>query len=264
MTVAKILFIGDIVGKPGRVAVRELLPALIEDYRIDLVVANCENAAAGFGVTRDIVEELFRSRVDVLTSGNHIWDKKEVLEFVEDYETLLRPANYPDGVPGFGSVVVPSPTGSPIGVINLAGRVFMHSLDCPFRSAEKEIEKLKKKTSTIVVDMHAEATSEKQALGWFLDGRVSAVLGTHTHVQTADERILPNGTAYITDLGMTGPFGSLIGTRKDVVLGRFLRNMPNKFDVARGDVRLQGVVLGVDQASGKALEIERLNVRMQA
>ncbi len=264
MTVAKILFIGDIVGKPGRVAVRELLPALIEDYRIDLVVANCENAAAGFGVTRDIVEELFRSRVDVLTSGNHIWDKKEVLEFVEDYETLLRPANYPDGVPGFGSVVVPSPTGSPIGVINLAGRVFMHSLDCPFRSAEKEIEKLKKKTSTIVVDMHAEATSEKQALGWFLDGRVSAVLGTHTHVQTADERILPNGTAYITDLGMTGPFDSIIGTRKDVVLERFLRNMPNKFDVARGDVRLQGIVLGVDQASGKALEIERLNVRMQA
>ena len=264
MTVAKILFIGDIVGKPGRVAVRELLPALIEDYRIDLVVANCENAAAGFGVTRDIVEELFRSRVDVLTSGNHIWDKKEVLEFVEDYETLLRPANYPEGVPGFGSVVVPSPTGSPIGVINLAGRVFMHSLDCPFRSAEKEIEKLKKKTSTIVVDMHAEATSEKQALGWFLDGRVSAVLGTHTHVQTADERILPNGTAYITDLGMTGPFDSIIGTRKDVVLERFLRNMPNKFDVARGDVRLQGVVLGVDQASGKALEIERLNVRMQA
>lgn len=264
MTVAKILFIGDIVGKPGRVAVRELLPALIEDYRIDLVVANCENAAAGFGVTRDIVEELFRSRVDVLTSGNHIWDKKEVLEFVEDYETLLRPANYPDGVPGFGSVVVPSPTGSPIGVINLAGRVFMHSMDCPFRSAEKEIEKLKKKTSTIVVDMHAEATSEKQALGWFLDGRVSAVLGTHTHVQTADERILPNGTAYITDLGMTGPFDSIIGTRKDVVLERFLRNMPNKFDVARGDVRLQGVVLGVDQASGKALEIERLNVRMQA
>ena len=264
MTVAKILFIGDIVGKPGRVAVRELLPALIEDYRIDLVVANCENAAAGFGVTRDVVEELFRSRVDVLTSGNHIWDKKEVLEFVEDYETLLRPANYPEGVPGFGSVVVPSPTGSPIGVINLAGRVFMHSLDCPFRSAEKEIEKLKNKTSTIVVDMHAEATSEKQALGWFLDGRVSAVLGTHTHVQTADERILPNGTAYITDLGMTGPFDSIIGTRKDVVLERFLRNMPNKFDVARGDVRLQGVVLGVDHASGKALEIERLNVRMQA
>lgn len=260
----KILFIGDIVGKPGRRAVRELLPSVVNAHAVDLVIANCENAAAGFGITREVVEELYALHIDVLTSGNHIWDKKEVLEFVEDYETLLRPANYPDGVPGFGSVVVPSPTGSPIGVINLAGRVFMHSLDCPFRSAEKEIEKLKKKTSTIVVDMHAEATSEKQALGWFLDGRVSAVLGTHTHVQTADERILPNGTAYITDLGMTGPFDSIIGTRKDVVLERFLRNMPNKFDVARGDVRLQGVVLGVDQASGKALEIERLNVRMQA
>ncbi len=264
MTAARILFIGDIVGKPGRVAVRELLPAIIEEDRIDLVVANCENAAAGFGVTRDVVEELFRSHVDVLTSGNHFWDKKEVLEFVEDYETLLRPANYPEGVPGFGSVIVPSPTGSPIGVINLAGRVFMHALDCPFRIAEKEIEKLKKRTSTIVVDIHAEATSEKQALGWFLDGRVSAVLGTHTHVQTADERILPNGTAYITDLGMTGPFDSIIGTRKDVVLERFLKNMPNKFDVAKGDVRLQGVVLEVDHASGKALGIERVNVRMHA
>ena len=260
MTVAKILFIGDIVGKPGRVAVRELLPAIIENHRIDLVVANCENAAAGFGVTREVVEELFRNRVDVLTSGNHIWDKKEVLEFVEDYETLLRPADYPAGVPGFGSVAVPSPTGSFIGVINLAGRVFMHSLDCPFRSAEKEIAKLAKKASIILVDMHAEATSEKQALGWFLDGRVSAVVGTHTHVQTADERILPNGTAYITDVGMTGPFDSIIGTRKEIVLERFLTNMPNKFDVARGDARLQGVVLGVDPANGKALEIERLNV----
>ncbi len=262
MPVAKILFIGDIVGKPGRMAVRELLPAIIENYRIDLVIANCENAAAGFGVTRDIVEELFRNRVDVLTSGNHIWDKKEVLEFVEDYETLLRPANYPEGVPGFGSVVVPSPTGAPVGVINLAGRVFMHSLDCPFRSAEKEIEKLRKKTSIIIVDMHAEATSEKQAIGWFLDGRVSAVLGTHTHVQTADERIMPKGTAYITDVGMSGPFDSIIGTRKDAVLERFLTSMPNKFDVARGDVRLQGVVLGVDPASGRALEIERLSVKL--
>jgi 2',3'-cyclic-nucleotide 2'-phosphodiesterase len=259
----KILFIGDIVGKPGRLAVRELLPMIIDDYRIDLVIANCENAAAGFGVTRDIVEELYRSRVDVLTSGNHIWDKKEVLEFVEDYETLLRPANYPEGAPGFGSVVIPTPAGAPIGIINLAGRVFMRPLDCPFRSAEKEIEKIKKKTNIIIVDMHAEATSEKQALGWFLDGRVSAVLGTHTHVQTADERILPNGTAYITDLGMTGPFDSIIGTRKDAVLERFLLHMPNKFDVAKGDVRIQGVVLEVDKASGKALSIERLNVKLE-
>jgi metallophosphoesterase (TIGR00282 family) len=236
---------------------------IVEDYRIELVMANCENAAAGFGITRDVVEELYQSRIDVLTSGNHIWDKKEVLEFVEDYETLLRPANYPEGTPGFGSVVVPCASGIHVGVINLVGRVFMHSLDCPFRKAEKEIEKLKKKAGIIIVDMHAEATSEKQALGWFLDGRVSAVLGTHTHVQTADEKILPNGTAYITDLGMTGPFDSIIGTRKDAVLGRFLIQMPNKFDVAKGDVRLQGVVLEVDTASGKALSIERLSVKLE-
>jgi metallophosphoesterase (TIGR00282 family) len=263
MQTMKILFIGDIVGKPGRLAIRELLPLIVEDYRIEFVIANCENAAAGFGVTRDVVEELYQSRIDVLTSGNHIWDKKEVLEFVEDYETLLRPANYPEGTPGFGSVVMPCASGIHVGVINLVGRVFMRSLDCPFRKAEKEIERLKKKTGIIIVDMHAEATSEKQALGWFLDGRVSAVLGTHTHVQTADEKILPNGTAYITDLGMTGPFDSIIGTRKDAVLERFLIQMPNKFDVAKGDVRLQGVVLEVDTASGKALSIERLSVKLE-
>ena len=263
MQTMKILFIGDIVGKPGRLAIRELLPLIVEDYRIELVIANCENAAAGFGVTRDVVEELYQNRIDVLTSGNHIWDKKEVLEFVEDYETLLRPANYPEGTPGFGSVVMPCASGIHVGVINLAGRVFMRPLDCPFRSAEKEIERLRKKTRIIIVDMHAEATSEKQALGWFLDGRVSAVLGTHTHVQTADEKILPNGTAYITDLGMTGPFDSIIGTRKDAVLERFLIQMPNKFDVAKGDVRLQGVVLEVDTASGKALSIERLSVKLE-
>jgi hypothetical protein len=263
MQTMKILFSGDIVGKPGRLAIRELLPLIIEDYRIEFVIANCENAAAGFGVTRDVVEELYQSRIDVLTSGNHIWDKKEVLEFVEDYETLLRPANYPEGTPGFGSVVMPCASGIHVGVINLAGRVFMRPLDCPFRSAEKEIERLRKKTRIIIVDMHAEATSEKQALGWFLDGRVSAVLGTHTHVQTADEKILPNGTAYITDLGMTGPFDSIIGTRKDAVLERFLIQMPNKFDVAKGDIRLQGVVLEVDTASGKALSIERLSVKLE-
>ncbi len=263
MQTMKILFSGDIVGKPGRLAIRELLPLIVEDYRIEFVIANCENAAAGFGVTRDVVEELYQSRIDVLTSGNHIWDKKEVLEFVEDYETLLRPANYPEGTPGFGSVVMPCASGIHVGVINLAGRVFMRPLDCPFRSAEKEIERLRKKTRIIIVDMHAEATSEKQALGWFLDGRVSAVLGTHTHVQTADEKILPNGTAYITDLGMTGPFDSIIGTRKDAVLERFLIQMPNKFDVAKGDIRLQGVVLEVDTASGKALSIERLSVKLE-
>jgi hypothetical protein len=256
----KILFIGDIVGGPGRRAVRELVPALIEDYRIDMVIANCENAAAGFGITREIVEELYRCRIDVLTSGNHVWDKKEILEFVEDYETLLRPANYPEGAPGFGSALVPCPSGVQVGVINLVGRVFMRPLDCPFKTAEKEIEKLRRKTKILLVDMHAEATSEKQAMGWFLDGRVSAVIGTHTHVQTADEQILPQGTAYMTDAGMTGPFDSIIGTKKEAVLERFLMQMPNKFDVAKGDVRLQGALITIDEGTGRSLGIERVNL----
>ncbi len=258
----KILFIGDIVGKPGRIAVRELLPGIIERYRIDFVVANCENAAAGFGVTAEIVEELYASHIDVLTSGNHIWDKKEVMTFVEDYETLLRPANYPEGAPGRGSVVIPAPDGSPIGVINLAGRIFMNPLDCPFRTAEREIEKMGKKARTIIVDMHAEATSEKIAMGWYLDGRVSAVLGTHTHVQTADERILPEGTAYITDVGMTGPFDSVIGIKKESILQRFLLQIPNKFDIAKGDVRLQGVMVDITP-DGRAVRVERLSVSME-
>ena len=243
-------------------AVRELLPGIIERYRIDFVVANCENAAAGFGVTAEIVEELYASHIDVLTSGNHIWDKKEVMTFVEDYETLLRPANYPEGAPGRGSVVIPAPDGSPIGVINLAGRIFMNPLDCPFRTAEREIEKMGKKARTIIVDMHAEATSEKIAMGWYLDGRVSAVLGTHTHVQTADERILPEGTAYITDVGMTGPFDSVIGIRKESILQRFLLQIPNKFDIAKGDVRLQGVMVDITP-DGRAVRVERLSVSME-
>jgi metallophosphoesterase (TIGR00282 family) len=258
----KILFIGDIVGKPGRRAVRELVPQIISQYGIDFVIGNCENAAAGFGVTRDIVEELYESHIHILTSGNHIWDKREIREFAEDYETLLRPANYPEGTPGWGSVVMPDSSGISVGVINVMGRIFMVPLDCPFRTAEKEIEKLKRKTRIIIVDIHAEATSEKEALGWFLDGRVSAVIGTHTHVQTADERILPEGTAYITDAGMTGPFNSIIGIRKDVVLERFLIQVPNKFVVAKDDVRLQGVILDIDEASGKAKDIQRLTVNL--
>ena len=258
----KILFIGDIVGKPGRKAVREIIPRIVSGHGIDLVIANCENAAAGFGVTREIVEELYQSNIDVLTSGNHLWDKKEVTEFIEDYETLLRPANYPHGVPGGGTVIIPTPSGNYVGVLNLAGRIFMQPLDCPFRTAEREIEKIRKKTSIIIVDMHAEATSEKRALGWFLDGRVSAVLGTHTHVQTADEDILPGGTAYITDVGMTGAFDSVIGVKKEMVLERFLTQMPNKFDVAKNDVRLQGVIVDVDEETGKSRGIERLSVKM--
>jgi metallophosphoesterase (TIGR00282 family) len=258
----KILFIGDIVGKPGRRAVKELLPGIVEENRIDFVIGNCENAAAGFGVTGEIVEELYGRHMDVLTSGNHIWDKKEILDTVEDDQTLLRPANYPPGVPGRGCAVVPTRGGIHVGVLNLAGRIFMQSLDCPFRTADRELEQLKKRARVIIVDMHAEATSEKIALGWYLDGRVTAVLGTHTHVQTADERILPGGTACITDAGMTGPFDSVIGIKKDSILQRFLLQMPNKFDIAKGDVRLQGVIVECDSASGRATAINRVNVSL--
>ncbi len=245
-------------------AVRELLPGIIEEHRIDFVVANCENAAAGFGVTAEIVEELYASHIDVLTSGNHIWDKKEVMAFVDDYETLLRPANYPEGAPGRGSVVIPTLGGFPIGVINLAGRVFMHPLDCPFRTAEREIEKLKKKTRMIIVDMHAEATSEKIAMGWYLDGRVTAVLGTHTHVQTADDRILPGGTAYITDVGMTGPHESVIGVQKEQALRKFLTQLPTRFEPATGGVRIQGVHLDVDEETGTCRHIERISIGLDS
>jgi len=258
----KILFIGDIIGKPGRRAVRELLPQIVSDCLIDCVIANCENAAAGFGVTNDIIDELFQSHIDVLTSGNHIWDKKEVMNFIGDYKKLLRPANYPAGTPGSGSVVLSTRSGGKLAVINLVGRVFMQPYDCPFRVAEREIEKVKHQTSAVIVDFHAEATSEKKTLGWFLDGQVSAVLGTHTHVQTADEAILTRGTAYITDVGMTGPFDSVIGIKKEEILERFLTQIPNKFDVAKGDVRLQGVVLDVDEQSGRSRSIERQTWRL--
>jgi metallophosphoesterase (TIGR00282 family) len=259
----KILFIGDIVGKPGRRAVSELVPSLISEKKIDLVVGNCENAAAGFGVTREIVEELYGSRIDVLTSGNHIWNKREVLEFIGDYETLLRPANYPASAPGSGAVLIPTAKGEYVGVLNLAGRIFMHPIDCPFVTAKNKIAELKAKTKVIIVDIHAEATSEKRALGWYLDGEVSAVLGTHTHVQTADEEIMPQGTAYISDVGMTGPFDSVIGVKKDIIIERFLTQMPNKFDVAKGDIRMQGVMLDIDSISGKANSIERISIKLK-
>jgi metallophosphoesterase (TIGR00282 family) len=235
---------------------------IIEERRIEFVIANCENSAAGFGVTAEIVEELYRAHINVLTSGNHIWDKREVMDFVDDCEMLLRPANYPEGVPGRGSVVVPAPDGTPIGVLNLAGRVFMNPLDCPFRTADRELEALSRKTKVIIVDMHAEATSEKIAMGWYLDGRVSAVLGTHTHVQTADDRILPKGTAYLTDVGMTGPFDSVIGIQKDSIMQRFLLQIPNKFDIAKGDVRLQGAVVDV-APDGRVTGLDRLSVALE-
>jgi len=259
----KILFIGDIVGSPGRMAVRELLPSLISRKKIDFVIANCENAAAGFGVTRKNVEELYSYHIDVLTSGNHIWNKKEVLELIGDQERLLRPANYPSTTPGAGSVLIPLKTGEYVGVLNLAGRIFMQPIDCPFVAAKNKIAELREKTKIIIVDIHAEATSEKKALGWYLDGEVSAVLGTHTHVQTADDEILPQGTAYISDVGMTGPFDSVIGIKKEIIIERFLTQMPNKFEVAEDDIRMQGVIMNIDEASGKANSIDRISVKLK-
>jgi metallophosphoesterase (TIGR00282 family) len=255
-----ILFIGDIVGKPGRQAIARELHRLVDRYRVDLVIANGENAAGGFGLTVETAKELFELGVQFFTSGNHIWDKRDALEYITREQRLIRPANYPPGTPGQGSAIVKTAGGVKIGVLNLEGRVFMNYLECPFRTADSEIEKLKQETPIIFVDFHAEATSEKTALGWYLDGRVSAVVGTHTHVQTADERILPDGTAYLTDAGMTGAFDSVIGVRKEEPIEKFLTQRPSKFEVAKKDLRLNGVVIGVDENTGKALTIERVNI----
>jgi 2',3'-cyclic-nucleotide 2'-phosphodiesterase len=255
-----ILFIGDIVGKPGRQAVSRELHRLVDRYNVDVVIANGENASGGFGITAESARELFACGIHLFTSGNHIWDKKEALEYLTKEERIIRPANYPDGTPGKGSAVVTTPGGVRVGVINLEGRVFMNSLECPFRTADREIAALSDSARVIIVDFHAEATSEKTSLGWYLDGRVSAVVGTHTHVQTADERLLTEGTAYITDVGMTGAFDSVIGVRKDEPIRKFLTQLPSKFEVAKKDLRLNGVVLTIDEASGKALGIERVNI----
>ncbi len=259
----KVLFIGDIVGKAGRRAVRQLLPRIKREREIDLTVANGENAAGGTGITPKIADELFSQGIDIITSGNHLWDKKEIMSIVDRERRLLRPANYPSGVPGFGSVVVESSSGSKVGVINLAGRVFMSTLECPFRTAEMEIKKLRAETFLIIVDMHAEATSEKIAMGWFLDGKVSAVVGTHTHVQTADERLLPQGTAYISDIGMTGSMDSVIGVKTDIILHRFLTQLPVRFEAAGEDAQLAGVILDLDPATGKATSIERIQMKLE-
>jgi 2',3'-cyclic-nucleotide 2'-phosphodiesterase len=259
----KILFVGDIFGKPGREVTRRAIPALVSERTIDIVIANVENSAAGFGVTGDIADAILGYGVDVMTSGNHVWDKKEVLDYIPRQPKLLRPANYPAGVPGRGAHLARTRTGEPVGVLNLMGRVFMTPLDDPFAVALREIEQLKARARVIFVDFHAEATSEKIAMGWHLDGRVTAVVGTHTHVQTADEHILPKGTAYLTDAGMTGPHESIIGVTVDAALGRFLNAMPAKFEAAAGPARLNAVVITADPASGKATAIERLNLSMQ-
>jgi 2',3'-cyclic-nucleotide 2'-phosphodiesterase len=252
-----VLCIGDIFGEPGRKALAHFLPRLRAEYEVDLVVANVENAAAGFGVTPALARGFLDSGVDVLTSGNHIWDRKEIVEYIVKENLLLRPANYPAGTPGVGSVVVKA-AAHRVAVLNLQGRVFMPTIDCPFVTADAEVARLRSETPLVVVDMHAEATSEKQAMGWYLDGRVAAVVGTHSHVQTADERILPGGTAYLTDLGITGPIDSVIGVVKEQAIQRFLTGMPNRFEPARGRARVQGAVIHVDPETGRATGIERI------
>ena len=256
----KLLFIGDIFGKPGREIVRRGLPALVDHHAIDFVIANGENAAAGFGITGDIADVLFGYGIDVMTSGNHVWDKKEVLDYIPRQSKLLRPANFPAGVPGRGSYLGRTRTGEPVGVVNVMGRVFMSPLDDPFAVVLREIEALRAKTRVIIVDFHAEATSEKVAMAWHLDGRATAVLRTHTHVQTADERLLPKGTACMTDVGMTGPHDSIIGVTIEAALGRFLNAMPARFEAASGPARLNAAVITADPATGKATRIERLNM----
>jgi 2',3'-cyclic-nucleotide 2'-phosphodiesterase len=259
----QILFIGDIFGKPGREIARRAIPALVDQRGIDFVIANVENSAAGFGVTGDVAETILSYGVDVMTSGNHVWDKKEVLEYMPREPRLLRPANFPAGVPGRGSYVGRTRTGEPVGVINLMGRVFMAAIDDPFAVALREIDAMRAKTRVIFVDFHAEATSEKIAMGWHLDGRVTAVVGTHTHVQTADNRVLPKGTACLTDAGMTGPHDSIIGVTVDAALGRFLSGMPAKFEAATGPGRLNAVIITADPKTGRAISIERLNLSSQ-
>lgn len=259
----KILFIGDIVGRPGRQLVRDALPRLVAQHAIDLVIANAENAAAGFGLTPDVVAELFGAGVDVMTTGNHVWDKRDGLVCLDQEPALLRPDNYPVGAPGRGVGVYETAAGLPVAVINLQGRVFMGELDCPFRKADEILERLGPQQKIIFVDFHAEATSEKGALGAYLDGRVSAVVGTHTHVQTADERVLPGGTAFISDAGMTGARDSVIGIRKELSVQRFLTQMPVRYEIAKKDPVLCGVVVTINESTGKALNIERVLVLEQ-
>lgn len=260
----KILFIGDIFGRPGRELIRHGLDALVADTGADVVIANVENAAGGFGITRELGDAIAGYGVDVMTSGNHVWDKKEALEYIGADPRILRPANYPAGVPGRGAFVAHTASGRPVGVVNVMGRVFMLAINDPFAVVLREIEALKRQARIIVVDFHAEATSEKIAMGWHLDGQVTAVVGTHTHVQTADERILPGGTAYITDVGMTGPHDSIIGTGKEAALARFRTGLPSRLEPATDDAKLHAIVITADDATGKATGIRRISLTAEA
>jgi len=255
-----ILFIADIVGRPGRWAVSQVLPDYKKINQIDFTIANVENAAGGFGLTKEIAKKIHSYGVDCLTSGNHIWDRKDIYPYLNEDERVLRPANYPPDAPGRGAGIFETKEGDKVGILNIQGRVYIKEIDCPFRVAEEQIKRLKEETKIIVVDLHAEATSEKVALGWHLDGKVSAVLGSHTHVQTADETILPHGTAYITDAGMTGAHDSVIGVNKEDALARFRLQIPRRFTLAKEDIKFCGVLVKIDLATGKALSIERIKI----
>jgi metallophosphoesterase (TIGR00282 family) len=254
-----ILMVGDIYGEPGRRALESQLPSIKREHDIDVTVVNVENAAGGFGVTPELCRGFLERGVDVMTSGNHIWDKKQIIPYIGKENLLLRPANFPRGAPGSGSVSVKSGPHR-VAVLNLMGRVFMQPNDCPFQTADEIVPQLRRETPIILVDMHCEATSESQAMGWYLDGRVSAVVGTHRHVQTADERVLPKGTAYITDVGMTGPTDGVIGVDRELIMQRFLSQMPARFEPAKGPAALHGVVIAVDPETGRASSIQRLRV----
>ncbi|MCC6729167.1 MAG: TIGR00282 family metallophosphoesterase [Chthonomonadales bacterium] len=256
----RLLMVGDIVGRPGRTAAHRLIPALRREHGVDFVVANAENAAGGIGITREIAVELLeQGGVDVVTLGNHAWAKREVYGYLDGEPRVLRPVNYPPGAPGHGHGLFQTPAG-PVGVAVVQGRVFMEAIDDPFRAADAVLADLRRAAPIVLVDLHAEATSEKQAIGWYVDGRATAVLGTHTHVQTADERVLPNGTAYITDVGMTGPIDSVIGMSRETVLARFTTSVPTRFEVADGPARLCAVLVEADAGTGRALRIERIQV----
>ena len=254
----RVLFIGDIYGNPGRRAAKEMISSIKRETGYDFCIANCENAAGGTGITYVVAQELYKAGVDGITLGNHTWSKREVTNFIDSDPKIARPANYPDSLPGKGSAVIENSSGK-IGIINVLGRVYMDGVDSPFKAVEKEIEYLKSFVKIIIVDMHAEATSEKAAIAWYIDGRVSAVLGTHTHVQTADERILPCGTAFISDVGMTGPHEGIIGVDRELVIEKFLSHMPVKFEVAKGSVQFNAVLMDIDDKSGRTLNISRIS-----
>lgn len=256
----KVLYIGDIMGEPGRRAVARSVPRLVSQRKIDVVIGNGENVAGGFGITPELAEELFGMGLSAITTGNHAWDKKEILDYFPRERRLLRPANYPENVPGQGSVVIETKSGEELAVLQLMGRVYMPTLDCPFQVAKREMTKLRTRVAAVLVDMHAEATSEKMAMGHYLDGEATAVVGTHTHVQTADEQILPRGTAYLTDIGMTGPLHGVIGVKKELAIEKFLTGMPRRFEVASGPTVFCAALIELDARIGKALSIERIRL----